>query len=163
MDFTIEFKKMSIEDISFVSNIRNNYAQEYLHDSRTFSLEETKQWFEKYNPDFWIIVINDQKIGYFRLSNHSIINKNIYIGADISPEYTGRGYGYLSYKEFIPFLFEKYELNKITLEVLSTNVRAIGLYKKLGFKQEGMKREEINKNGKYVDSIIMSILKSEIL
>jgi RimJ/RimL family protein N-acetyltransferase len=63
--------------------------------------------------------------------------------------------------KFIPFIFDLYNLHKISLEVLSTNTRAISLYENLGFIKDGVKREEVYKNGKWIDSIIMSILKSE--
>jgi RimJ/RimL family protein N-acetyltransferase len=89
------------------------------------------------------------------------VNKNIYIGADISPKFKGKGLGKLSYEKFIPFLFETYNLNKISLEVLSNNIIALNLYKKLGFVTEGVKRQEVYKNNQWVDSIIMSILKNE--
>jgi RimJ/RimL family protein N-acetyltransferase len=45
--------------------------------------------------------------------------------------------------------------------VLGSNSRAINLYYKLGFVKEGVKRQEVLKGTEYVDSIIMSILKSE--
>lgn len=157
----LKFKKICKKDIPFLNSIRNSYASDFLHDSRIFTLNESYKWFETFNPDYWIIFDKSKKIGYFRLSNYSKENKNIYIGADISPKYKGIGYGYLSYKLFIPFIFEHYNLNKISLEVLSTNSIAINLYKKLGFVYEGCKREEVNKNGIYIDSILMSILKKE--
>jgi RimJ/RimL family protein N-acetyltransferase len=158
----MKVQKINIEDLQFLNETRNCYAQEFLHDSRTFTIEETQQWFFKTNPDYWIIWLNDERVGYFRLSNHSITNQNIYIGADIHPQFTGKGLGFLAYKEFMLFLFAEYNLEKISLEVLSTNERALSLYKKLGFIQEGVKRKEALKNGIFVDSIIMSILKDEI-
>ena len=157
----IRFKKLEEDDLQFLNDVRNEYCEEFLHDSRQFTLEETKQWFHKYNPDFYIITLDNEKIGYFRLSNYSDVNKNIYIGADISPKFKGKGFGKLSYEKFIPFLFETYNLNKISLEVLSNNIIALNLYKKLGFVTEGVKRQEVYKNNQWVDSIIMSILKNE--
>jgi RimJ/RimL family protein N-acetyltransferase len=59
-------------------------------------------------------------------------------------------------------LFTELDLNKVSLEVLETNLRAIHLYKKLGFVIEGVKREEVKtSSGDYVDSIVMSLLKEE--
>ena len=153
---------ITLADIEFLNSIRNGYAAEYLHDSRIFSLEETINWFNKTSPNYWIIFCNDIKIGYFRISNYSYENQNLYIGADISPEYKGRGYATPAYKLFIPFLFKTYNLNKISLEVLSTNTIAKNLYNKLGFVEEGTKRQDVYKKGKFVDSIIMSILKTEL-
>ena len=157
----ITFKKIEYCDLEFVSRVRNLYAEKYLHNSVTFNLCETIEWFDKTKPNYYMILNDGETIGYFRLNNHSVENKNIYIGADIAPEFSGKGFGYLAYKEFIPQLFEMYNLNKITLEVLATNDRAIHLYKKLGFVIEGVKRDEVLKPDGYVDSIIMSILKNE--
>jgi len=156
------FKKIQLEDLEFLNSIRNQYAQEFLHDSRQFSISQTIEWFKKYSPDYHIIFYNDQKIGYFRISNYSEENKNLYIGADIHPEFKGNGLASNAYKEFMGILFRERFLNKISLEVLSTNQIALNLYKKLGFKIEGIKREEILKKDGYVDSIIMSILRSEV-
>jgi diamine N-acetyltransferase len=161
---SIKFTKIHSDDLSFLNETRNLYAKDFLHDSRTFTLDETQSWFHKYKPDYWIIWEGNERAGYFRLSNYSKDNRNIYIGADIHPNFSGKGLGYKSYKEFMNLLFSEeteYKLNKITLEVLSTNNRALHLYKKLGFIQEGCKREEVLKDGYYVDSIIMSILKKE--
>lgn len=158
----LSFDKIKLEDLSFLCKVRNLYAQDFLHDSRTFTISQTVEWFEKTKPDFWIIKdidLQNQRIGYFRLSNHSTTNKNIYVGADIAPEFRGLGYAKKAYNTFIPWLFKNYDLNKISLEVLSTNLVAIELYKKLGFVKEGVKRQEVLKGNVFVDSIIMSILK----
>lgn len=157
----VSFRKITRQDIPVITEIRN-LCVEYLHDSRQFSVEESFKWYDKFNPDFYAIIVNDKMIGYFRTSNYSPENLNIYIGADIHPDFQGKGIGFEVYSKFIPYIFEIYGLNKISLEVLSTNQRAISLYNKLGFKSEGIKREEIYKNNKFIDSIIMSILKKEL-
>lgn len=161
MEFS--FYKITESDLDFLNSVRNQYAEEFLHDSRTFSIEQTKKWFNDTSPLYYIIedVSSKNKIGYFRLSNYSVENKNIYIGADIAPEYRGKGYAKDAYIKFMDFIFNTYNLHKISLEVLHTNTIAINLYKSLGFTTEGTKRQEILKNGKWTDSIIMSILKSE--
>jgi RimJ/RimL family protein N-acetyltransferase len=158
----MHFTLIQKDDLPFLNDTRNLVSEEFLHDSRTFTLEETTNWFEKTKPNYWMIWVNDERIGYFRLSNYSEVNRNIYIGADIHSSFQGKGLGYESYKKFIPFLFNKMNLHKITLEVLSTNERAIHLYQKLGFVFEGAKRQEVLKGDKYIDSIIMSILYNEI-
>jgi RimJ/RimL family protein N-acetyltransferase len=158
----MKFRNLILDDLPFLNEVRNQYAKEFLHDSRTFTLSETQVWFVQNKPDFYMILVDDKPIGYFRLSNHSVENRNIYIGADIHPDYTGKGYGYQAYKAFLPFLFQKYDLHKVSLEVLHTNHIAIGLYDKLGFIQEGIKRQEVYKNGVWVDSIIMSILRKDL-
>lgn len=156
-----EFHNITEKDAEFVNFIRNTYCEEYLHDSTKFTVEETRSWILETKPLYFIVRYAKQPIGYFRLSNHSIENSNVYIGADIHPKYVGLKLAYPMYVRFINFIFDYKQLNKLTLEVLETNTRAINLYKKLGFVYEGQKRKEVFKNSKYVDSIIMSILKEE--
>jgi diamine N-acetyltransferase len=159
----IEIKKLVESDLQFLNHVRNKYASEFLHDSRIFTFKETLNWYKQYRPDYYIIFYLNIRIGYFRLSNFSETNKNIYIGADLDSQYHGKGLAYKSYMKFIPYLFQTYGLNKISLEVLENNVKAIGLYNKIGFKVEGIKRQDVFKNGKYINSILMSILRSEFV
>lgn len=158
----LHFEFFDKKDLKFINGVRNSHAMDYLHDSSVFTLEETKKWFQKTKSHFYIIKLNKDRVGYFRISNYSKKNKNLYIGADLHPEYTGQGLGYLAYKEFLPYVFEKYDLHKVMLEVLPTNERAINLYKKLNFKVDGVKREEVLKEGEWCDSIMMSVLKKEL-
>ena len=157
----MKFTPIKKRDLLFLNEVRNSVAEDFLHDSRKFSLLETISWWENTNPDYWIIWLDDQRIGYFRLSNHSKANRNLYIGADIHKEFQGRGLGYRAYCEFLPKVFGIRDLNKLSLEVLATNDRAIHLYKKLGFVEEGVKRQEVKKGDIYIDSILMSILYTE--
>jgi RimJ/RimL family protein N-acetyltransferase len=157
----ISFRRLEEIDLEFLNEVRNHCAGEYLHDSRTFSLSDTLNWFKTIHPNYYIILNEGKKIGYFRLSNYSQSNQNIYIGADLHPKFWGEKLAYPSYKKFIDYLFINYDLNKISLEVLSTNNRAYNLYKKLGFVQEGIKRQEVLKQNQFIDSIIMSLLKTE--
>jgi RimJ/RimL family protein N-acetyltransferase len=157
----ISFRRLEETDLKFLNEVRNYCAEKYLHDSRTFSLSDTLNWFKTTNPNYYVILNKDKKIGYFRLSNYSQLNQNIYIGADLHPKFWGEKLAYPSYKKFIDYLFINYDLNKISLEVLSTNNRAYNLYKKLGFVQEGVKRQEVLKQNQFIDSIIMSLLKIE--
>lgn len=159
----MEIKPLQREHVPFLNSVRNECSKEYLHDSRQFSLEDTYKWFDITKPDFYIVLLDGVSIGYFRISNYSETNKNIYIGMDLHKDYRGKGHSFNAYVKFIPFILNKYNLNKISLEVLSTNTVAFNLYKKLGFVLEGIKRQEVYKDGRYVDSIIMSLLKDEII
>lgn len=152
-----EFKKITKEDLSFLNEVRNECAPEYLHDSRTFSYEEVVNWFEKTNPNYYLIFYENHRIGYFRLSNYSSVNKTIYIGMDLHKNWRGKKLAYDAYKQFIPKIIKEYNLRKIYLEVLSTNIVAKNLYKKLGFELESIKKHDVIKNEVLVDSEIMSL------
>lgn len=47
------------------------------------------------------------------------------------------------------------KLKILTLEVYSTNKRAIHVYEKLGFKETGRIPKGLFRNGKYIDQVVM--------
>ena len=51
--------------------------------------------------------------------------------------------------------------NRIYLYVFETNPRAIRAYEKCGFVHEGKLRQSVYRNGRYIDILLMSILRSE--
>ena len=57
--------------------------------------------------------------------------------------------------------FDDMNLNRVELEVLSSNSRAIHLYEKIGFEKEGIKKEAAYKKGFYVDVLFMGLLKKQ--
>ena len=57
--------------------------------------------------------------------------------------------------------FETLNLNRIYLYVFETNPGAIRAYEKAGFAHEGKLRQSIYRNGRYIDVLLMSILRSE--
>ena len=52
-------------------------------------------------------------------------------------------------------------MNKIYLHVFKANIKALRLYNKLGFIEEGILRRHIFKNGDFKDVVVMSILRGE--
>ncbi len=76
-------------------------------------------------------------------------------------EYHNKGYGTESLKLMIQYAFDELNLNRMELEVYSHNPRAKSCYEKVGFKQEGKRRQAIFKNGRYQDAIGMGLLKEE--
>lgn len=77
--------------------------------------------------------------------------------------YHGRGYGTETTRFIVDFAFNRLNLNKVHLAVDADNPAGIRCYEKAGFKTDGVLREEIFKNGKYVDRIVMSVLRHEFI
>lgn len=61
----------------------------------------------------------------------------------------------------LDYAFLELNLHRISLRVFSLNERAIHIYNKIGFVQEGVVRESLYRSGKWHDIIIMGILKRE--
>jgi RimJ/RimL family protein N-acetyltransferase len=80
----------------------------------------------------------------------------------IAESFWNKGYAYESSQIFIDYSFNQFNLNKIYLEVLKENDAAINLYQKLGFREEGILKENIFKNGEFKDVLIMSLLRDDL-
>jgi RimJ/RimL family protein N-acetyltransferase len=72
-----------------------------------------------------------------------------------------QGIGTNCTKSVIEYGFGELNLNRIHLSVLSSNERAIRLYQKLGFREEGRLRQAQYKHGQYLDILIMALLREE--
>lgn len=103
-------------------------------------------------------------IGGCSINECDVKNRTCVIGIMIGDkEYWSKGYGSDSLKVLTKFIFEEVNMNKIKLKVFSFNSRAIACYKKVGFKEEGILKKELYRNGKYHDEILMAIFKDEFV
>ncbi len=73
----------------------------------------------------------------------------------------GKGYGTEAMRLAVDYGFKALKLHRISLDVFSFNPRAIRVYEKIGFKQEGVLRDTLFYDGEFHDEIIMSILEDE--
>lgn len=101
-------------------------------------------------------------IGGCGLENVNWLARTAVVGIMIGDKnYWGKGYGTDAMKVLLKFIFENMNINKVKLNVFSFNERAIKSYKKCGFKVEGILKDEIFKEGKYYDEVLMAIFKEE--
>ena len=78
------------------------------------------------------------------------------LGISVSKEYRNAGIG----REMLRTAIEecrKENLKTIELEAFGNNQRAIHLYESVGFKQVGVIPKKMQRNGRFYDSVVMSI------
>ncbi|HJV30542.1 MAG TPA: GNAT family protein [Bacillales bacterium] len=73
----------------------------------------------------------------------------------INKDCRNMGLGKLLLKELLEWADQNPFIEKVSLGVFSTNDRAIALYKKMGFVEEGRKIKEFKINDEYIDDILM--------
>ncbi|MEO0226866.1 MAG: GNAT family protein [candidate division WOR-3 bacterium] len=100
-------------------------------------------------------------IGLIGVNNIDYINKRAKFGIFIKRRYWGKGFGKEAMRIFLNYLFNQINLNKIYLEVLTENQRAIKLYKSMGFEPEGILKAHYYQDGRYKDVAIYSIFKDK--
>ena len=82
----------------------------------------------------------------------------IFIG---DKSFWNNGYGSAATRLMLKHGFETLNLNRISLQVYESNPRAIHVYEKVGFVHEGRLRQATFRNGRFIDILWMSILRSE--
>lgn len=77
------------------------------------------------------------------------------------PANRGKGYGREAMELLLDFGFFRLNLHKIWLQVFLRNETAIHLYRTLGFHEDGILREDVYREGGYLDLMVMSLLQRE--
>lgn len=78
------------------------------------------------------------------------------------PDFRDRGYGTDALRTTCRFGFEMMNLNRLELEVMAENGRAIRAYEKVGFQHEGRRRQAVYSHGRYIDLVVMGLLRDEL-
>jgi RimJ/RimL family protein N-acetyltransferase len=103
----------------------------------------------------------DQKIGFTALW----INwphRDAFVAIGIGERsYWGKGYGTDAMRLTLRYAFEELNLHRVSLTVWGVNERAIRSYINAGFKLEGRVRENMQRDGRRLDTLVMGILRSE--
>lgn len=77
------------------------------------------------------------------------------LGINILKDWRGLGIG-TALMKYMMYWAKSRGLEKLDLEVFSTNQRAIHLYEKFNFQVEGIRKKQYKIEGKYVDEITMA-------
>jgi RimJ/RimL family protein N-acetyltransferase len=137
---------------------------------RFINIETDKQWFENYLKDrgnqvrCGIYLRPRKLVGVVYLTHIDQVNRNAEFSIMLGEKKCwGKGIGSVAAKSMLEHGFKDLNLQRIYLYVVEDNKRAAGVYKKLGFRQEGILRKAVYKNGTYKNIFLMSVLKEEFL
>lgn len=110
---------------------------------------------------FLVAEVEGKIVGFARCigSKFNRFKHKAEFGICILKEYWSYGIG-KALLENILIWADNHEIEKITLTVVETNTKAIQLYKRFGFIEEGLLiKDRIHKDGKYYNTIIMARFK----
>lgn len=137
---------------------------------RYINLDVDCIWYDSYlqnrNTNIRCAIVEIEKeeniLGLVSLTNIDYINRSAELHIMVGDkENRGKGIGNFAITEILKHAFNNVNLNRIELQVLESNSYALKLYEKIGFKNEGVKRQSVYKNGEFMNMINMGILKSE--
>lgn len=106
---------------------------------------------------------SSELIGIIQLNQIDYISQVCDFGIVIgNNEAIGKGYGKEAMYLLFNYGFEQLHLRKICLKVVDFNTRAIELYKKVGFVEEGCLKNHVYYDGKYHNVYQMALFNNEL-
>lgn len=111
----------------------------------------------------WAIChVQDGHVGNVALQNISLINHNAEFAILLGDRrHWGRGLGLLAARAMLDHGFSRLNLHRIYCGTAATNQAMRSMARRLGMKEEGVRREHVFLAGRWVDVIEYGILRSE--
>lgn len=129
---------------------------------------ETEEFYEKLRVDkdrLWFVIVlkkNDRVIGEAGLLRMFRPWRNTDMTVVIGEKDAwGKGYGTEAGNLLLDYVFNRLGFHRVSIGVVGFNRRALRFWRNLGFKKEGVERDDYYCDGKFSDFIMMSILEDE--
>ncbi|ADZ85481.1 GNAT family N-acetyltransferase [Cellulosilyticum lentocellum] len=123
-------------------------------DAQSMTIEKVYSFIEKaqdISTDMHLAIINeeDEYLGTISLKEIDSINHTAEYAISMRKCAIGSGVARSATEKLLDKAFNEVKINKVYLNVLSDNIRAIKFYEKLGFSFEGEFKDHLFINGKY--------------
>ena len=163
-----QIRKARIEDAASLVELFKQLDEEtnfmlFEPEERTITVNEQVarlKVFENSTTEAMFVAQNDGTILGFAIGIGGSANRNrhsAYIVIGVLRGYWNKGIG-RELMQSLEVWAKAKNLHRLELTVMAHNTQAVALYEKCGFEQEGIKRDALRVEGKYVSEIYMSKL-----
>ncbi|CAG9623440.1 GNAT family N-acetyltransferase [Sutcliffiella rhizosphaerae] len=128
----------------------------------TITLEEEVEWLKNNKEKNQLVLVAENAseiVGMLNVTRGSRkrVSHICFLGISIQSAYCNNGLGSEMLLKMLEWAKKDKHIEKVSLEVFSHNERAIHVYKKLGFKVEGLKEKHVKfEDGTYSDELLMA-------
>ena len=153
----LAFKKQIYDESPFLSRSSEEYAVDIKGEQASIETILATE-----NALTYLAIENDEIVGCLNIRPYGLSRQKhaASIGVSVKKDYWAQGIGRALMKKAISF-FEASALHRLELTVVKDNVRAVDLYKSLGFKEEGLLKDLQQVDGEYYDVVAMAMVKSK--
>ena len=157
-----------LEDLQLFADLRNdlgtqgwNLALPPTYTERMYvkQFEEKEFSNERDGARFSVVHKESEKLAGYISYSHAKPRMGASIGISIAKPFWGTGVALDAQEVLLQFLFLELGLRVVHLWSHSGNERALGLAKNTGFRITGRLREGMYKNGRLLDTIVMSLMR----
>jgi UDP-4-amino-4,6-dideoxy-N-acetyl-beta-L-altrosamine N-acetyltransferase len=164
----VRLREMREADVEHVVRWRNDpEVLGMLFSYRPLSEQEQREWFSKLPGDrtrvnFIVETLSGRPVGQAGFASLDHRDRRAELGVVIGErEEQGRGLGTDTVRLLVGYGFRELNLHRIDLRVLAGNDRALKLYRGLGFRDEGVLRRAVFKDGEFRDVVVLGLLEDE--
>lgn len=130
---------------------------------RPNSMDQVRGWLKKHRDDqkarFFVIAnARDAACGYLQLTQLNMLDGHGQLGICIAPSAQGKGHAADAVTLLEGYARDELGLRKIILKVLTSNLRALAFYRRIGYSDVGLHRDHFRWNGAYYDMLAMEKL-----
>ncbi len=168
MSEILRLRPLEREDLRFVHELDNNETvMHYWFEEPYEAFVELYDLYGKHIHDQserrFVVEYGNEPVGLVELVEINHIHRRAEFQIIIAPAYQGKGYATPATALAMDYAFTVLNLYKLSLIVDCQNDRAIHVYKKLGFREEGILRHEFFVDGEYRDVIRMAVFQEDYL
>ncbi len=168
----VKLRAVEMDDLDDIMEHWNTYEMriglgKYIPESR----QQREEWIKRVDKEMqkgeaYNLVILEKETGKFlgivALKRVNYVSRTAFMSVAIyNPENQGKGYGTDAVECIMKIGFDVLNLHRLELHVYDFLVSGRHIYKKLGFKETGVRRKASFVAGKYVDDLVMDILVEE--
>ncbi|WP_224270536.1 GNAT family N-acetyltransferase [Haloprofundus salinisoli] len=163
----VELRTVEREDREFIARHRNDPTfRRVLGDARPMNLSAATDYFESVvgsdDGETLLVCVDDRAVGLCFFYDLDETNGNAELGYWITPEAQDRGYATDAARTLARYAFDERRLDKLTARVREPNAASVRVLEKLGFREEGVLREQEFVGGRRVDLRVFGLLASEL-
>jgi ribosomal-protein-alanine N-acetyltransferase len=168
MEQKIILSLATLQDVAFIVNEKTNASLWPYEDNISMDKDEVrKNVIKRINSDWYkqyIIKLDTPEetvIGELHIHWYVKERESWEIGYCILPEYRGKGYCVQAAKLALKYAFEDWKAHKVVAMCNEHNMASYGVMERIGMTKEGVFREELPWQGKWVNQFFYCILDSE--
>lgn len=168
MNYTLrEIEPADIETVNLWRNAPELIGH-LLAPFRYISAETDRRWYDDYMANrasavrCAIVADGGKLIGLVSLVGIDCLSRSAELSIMIGRcEDRLQGAGSFAVNEMLRHAFENLNLRRVELQVLEDNLCAQHVYEKAGFRLEGLRREAVYKNGRYLNCKMYAVLRRD--
>lgn len=163
-------RNYKLGDIDSLVKYANNYnVSKFLRDSfpNPYTKKDAERWidFIYKNPSSLVFAIANEEeliVSIGAVPFEDVHRYSAEVGFWLGEPFWNRGIISEALKIFCKYLFTNYKFNRLTANVFEGNLASMKVLLKAGFKLEGVLKQNVFKENKFLDNYVFGLLKEEI-